>query len=436
MNISIFGLGYVGCVSLGCLAKNGFNVIGVDVNSDKVNQINKGIATIVENEIDEIISSALRNNSIRATTNVDEAVNQTEISIICVGTPSTEKGHLNLDYIYKVAENIGSALKHKGSYHIIAIRSTILPGTCEKVGRIIEMASGKHEGADFDIVDNPEFLREGTAVQDYFNPPLTLLGSNSDKALSIIEQLYTSIKAPVVKVDIRTAEIMKYINNTFHALKISFANEVGNVCSELNIDSRKVMEILCMDKQLNISPYYMKPGFAYGGSCLPKDLGGLQTLAHDLYIDIPLIDSINKTNQIQIQRAIKKLSKFYGKRILFLGISFKAGTDDLRNSPHVELVENLMGRGFDIKIFDKNINIARLTGKNLDFISSKIPHLTDLLQTGELLDVIQGSDVIVVSNKEPYFIEALEKINNKVIIDMVGLNHTIQSHNDYIGINW
>jgi GDP-mannose 6-dehydrogenase len=229
---------------------------------------------------------------------------------------------------------------------------------------------------------------------------------------------------------------MKYINNTFHALKISFANEVGNICSELNIDSRKVMEILCMDRQLNISPYYLKPGFAYGGSCLPKDLGGLQTLAHDLYIDIPLIESINSTNQIQIQRAIKKLSKFYGKRILFLGISFKAGTDDLRNSPHVELVENLLGRGFDIVIYDKNINIARLTGKNLDFISSKIPHLTDLLQTGDLLEIIHSSDVIVVSNKETYFEEALEKVNNKVIIDMVGLNHTIQSKNNYLGINW
>jgi GDP-mannose 6-dehydrogenase len=436
MNISIFGLGYVGCVSLGCLAKNGFTVVGVDVNNDKVDQINNGVATIVENEIDEIISTSLKNNRIKATTNVEEAVLQTDISIICVGTPSTEKGHLNLDYIYKVAESIGAALKSKNSYHIIAIRSTILPGTCEKVSRIIEMASGKKEGTDFDIVDNPEFLREGTAVHDYFNPPLTLLGSQSEKALTIMEQLYSSINAPVVKVDVRTAEIMKYINNTFHALKISFANEVGNICSELNIDSRKVMEILCMDRQLNISPYYLKPGFAYGGSCLPKDLGGLQTLAHDLYIDIPLIESINSTNQIQIQRAIKKLSKFYGKRILFLGISFKAGTDDLRNSPHVELVENLLGRGFDIVIYDKNINIARLTGKNLDFISSKIPHLTDLLQTGDLLEIIHSSDVIVVSNKETYFEEALEKVNNKVIIDMVGLNHTIQSKNNYLGINW
>jgi GDP-mannose 6-dehydrogenase len=436
MRVSIFGLGYVGCVSLGCLAKNGFKVIGVDVNQDKVNQINQGIATIVEKDIDAIIENGVKAGLVSATIDSKEAVLNSDTSIICVGTPSTEKGHLNLDYIFKVAENIGKAIKEKRDYHVVAVRSTILPGTCEKVGRIIESVSGKKEGEDFDIVDNPEFLREGSAVSDYYNPPLTLIGGSSARAVDLVADLYESLSAPVVKVDIRTAEIMKYINNTFHALKISFANEVGNICSELDIDSKKVMEILCMDTQLNISPYYMKPGFAYGGSCLPKDLGGLQTLAHDLYIDVPLIDSIGKTNEIQVQRAIKKLSKYFGKRILFLGISFKAGTDDLRNSPNVEVVENLLGRGFDIRIYDKNINMARLTGKNLDYITKKIPHLTELMQDGDLDNEISTADVIVIANKEPYFVEALKTCTGKVILDMVGLDDSIKESNDYHGINW
>ncbi|MBI1287885.1 MAG: nucleotide sugar dehydrogenase [Flavobacteriales bacterium] len=436
MRVSIFGLGYVGCVSLGCLAKNGFKVIGVDVNQDKVNQINQGIATIVEKDIDAIIENGVKSGLVSATIDSKEAVLNSDTSIICVGTPSTEKGHLNLDYIFKVAENIGKAIKEKQEYHVVAVRSTILPGTCEKVGRIIESVSGKKEGKDFDIVDNPEFLREGSAVHDYFNPPLTLIGGGSEKALDMVGKLYASLSAPLVRVDTRTAEIMKYINNTFHALKISFANEVGNICSELNIDSKQVMDILCMDTQLNISPYYMKPGFAYGGSCLPKDLGGLQTLAHDLYLDVPLIDSINRTNEIQVQRAIKKLSKYFGKRILFLGISFKAGTDDLRNSPNVEVVESLLGRGFDIGIYDKNINLARLTGKNLDFINRKIPHLTELMLDGDLKDEIDTADVIVLCNKESYFVSAIEKCENKVILDMVGIADRIKDSNQYMGINW
>ena len=436
MKVSIFGLGYVGCVSLGCLAKNGFEVIGVDVNEEKVKLINNGSATIVEKDIDNIIKNALENGLVSATTSPKEAVLDSDISIVCVGTPSTEKGHLNLDYIFKVAENIGAAIRQKDNYHVVAIRSTIMPGTCEKIARIIESESGKTEGEDFDIVDNPEFLREGSAVSDYFNPPLTLVGGSSEKAVEIVANLYKKLNAPIVKVDTRTAEIMKYINNTFHALKISFANEVGNICSELNIDSKKVMDILCMDKQLNISPYYMKPGFAYGGSCLPKDLGGLQTLAHDFYIDVPLIDSISKTNEIQIQRAIKKLSRYFGKRILFLGVSFKAGTDDLRNSPNVEVIENLLGRGFDINIFDKNINLARLTGKNLDYINRKIPHLTELMLEGDLNTHIEDADVIILSNKEPYFVDALKTCSGKVILDMVGLDDSIKDSNEYYGINW
>lgn len=437
MNISIFGLGYVGCVSLGCLAKNGHNVIGVDVSNEKVDQINKGIATIVEKDIDEIILEQTKNGRISATTDSNKAVLNSEISIVCVGTPSSEKGHLNLEYIFGVAKNIGTTLIIKKEYHVVVIRSTIMPGTCEKVTRIIEEVSGKKAGIDFDVVDNPEFLREGTAVKDYFNPPLTLIGGESEKAIELVSTLYDKLPAAVIKVETRTAELMKYVNNTFHALKISFANEIGNICSELDIDSRQVMDILCMDKQLNISPYYMKPGFAYGGSCLPKDLKGLQTLAHDLYINVPLIDSIHKTNEIQVQRAIKKLSKYFGKKIVILGLSFKAGTDDLRNSPFVDIVESLIGKGFDIEIYDENIKIARLTGKNKEFIDQKIPHLTELLSQTSLQETIKSADVIVLSNKEEQFITELKNISNKIIIDLVGLNESlIKENNTYSGINW
>ena len=309
MNISIFGLGYVGCVSLGCLAQNGHTVIGVDNNQTKVDQINAGQATIIEKDMDNIIAGQRAAGRISATTDNRYAIENSEISIVAVGTPSTDKGHLNLSHIFKVAENIGKALHHKNSFHIIAVRSTIMPGTCDKFAATVEKYSGKKRNVDFAIVDNPEFLREGTAVHDYFNPPLTLVGSDNKSAADTVADLYRHLQCETIITELKTAEIMKYINNTYHALKISFSNEVGNICSELGIDSHKVMEIFCKDKQLNISSYYFKPGFAYGGSCLPKDLKGLQTLAHDLYIDVPVIDSIDKTNELQIQRAIKQIGR-------------------------------------------------------------------------------------------------------------------------------
>lgn len=435
MNISIFGLGYVGCVSLGCLAKNGHKVIGVDVNQDKINQINNGQATIVEKDIDAIIAEQHKAGRIRATSDFIEAVIESEISIVAVGTPSSSKGHLNLEYIFKVAVNIGEALIEKDTFHVIAIRSTVLPGTCEQFAQIIEDTSGKKRNIDFAVVDNPEFLREGSAVKDYFNPPLTLIGGDNEKATNLLSSLYAQLPGTIIVTETKIAEIMKYVNNTFHALKISFANEVGNISSALGIDSYKVMDIFCQDTQLNISPYYFKPGFAYGGSCLPKDLKGLQTLAHDLYIKVPLIDSINQTNEIQIQRAVSMLIKFLGKRIGILGLSFKAGTDDLRNSPSVELVETLVGKGFDITIYDSNIQIAKLTGKNKDFINSRIPHLSKLL-VNNLDYVVEKCDVLVVCNKEQEFVERMATINEKVVFDMVRLPTQVKESNTYYGINW
>jgi len=435
MNISVFGLGYVGCVSLGCLAKNGHTVIGVDVSESKVSQINSGVATIVEKDIDKIIEEQCLTGRISATTNFKEAILKTDISIIAVGTPSTSKGHLNLEYIFKVASDFGEVLQEKEGFHVIAIRSTVLPGTCEKFARIIEDKTGKKNNIDFAIVDNPEFLREGTAVQDYYNPPLTLIGSESQKAAEIMAALYKQLPGEIIITDIKVAEIMKYVNNTFHALKISFANEIGNICSALGIDSYKVMEIFCKDKQLNISPYYFKPGFAYGGSCLPKDLKGLQTLVHDLYIKTPVIDSIDKTNEIQVQRALGMLSKYFGKKLALLGLSFKAGTDDLRSSPSVDLVETMLGKGFDICIYDKNIQLARLTGKNKEYIEGRIPHLSRFL-VDDLEALIQTSDVIILCNKEEEFEDALKNVSGKIIIDMIRVPEEIKKNNTYLGINW
>lgn len=435
MNISIFGLGYVGCVSLGCLAKNGHQVIGVDTNPTKVEQINSGKATIIEKDVDIIIADQRSAGRISATTDNHLAVKDSDISIIAVGTPSTDKGHLNLQYIFKVAENIGEALQHKDSFHIIAIRSTIMPGTCDKFAAIVEKISGKKRNEDFAIVDNPEFLREGTAVKDYYNPPLTLIGSDNRKAAEKVADLYRQLPGEIIITDLKIAEIMKYINNTYHALKISFSNEIGNICSELEIDSHKVMDIFCKDKQLNISSYYFKPGFAYGGSCLPKDLKGLQTLAHDLYIDVPVIDGIHKTNDLQIQRAIKLIYKYWDKKLGFLGLSFKAGTDDLRNSPTVTIIETLLGKGCDIVIYDKNINMAMLTGTNKEYIDSRIPHLSSLMVSdpGQLINDCQ---VIVVNTSEPEFVKLVADIDDKIIIDFVRLDDAIISKSNYFGINW
>ncbi|NEU09992.1 UDP-glucose/GDP-mannose dehydrogenase family protein [Flavihumibacter sp. R14] len=436
MHISIFGLGYVGCVSLGCLAKNGHSVIGVDVSETKVRQINSGLPTIIENEIDVIIQDEHLKGTISATTDFLYAVEKTDLSIIAVGTPSTSTGHLNLTYIFKVAHDIAEGIRKKETFHIIVIRSTVLPGTGDKCAKIIEKHSGKKEGKDFAIVSNPEFLREGTAVYDYYHPPLTLIGSFNKGAAEQVACLYDQLPAQIIFTDLKVAELMKYVNNTFHALKISFANEVGNICSAAKIDSHKVMEIFCMDKLLNISSYYLKPGFAYGGSCLPKDLKGLQTLAHDLYVEAPLIQCIDKTNQLQIDRAIALIRQLGKRKLGFLGLSFKQGTDDLRNSPAVAVIEALLGKGFEIKIYDKNVNLSKLTGTNKDYIDNHIPHLSRLM-VNHMEEMVEGSEVIVINNREKEYLDILtETESGAYLIDMIRLPEVVRKRKNYIGINW
>lgn len=441
MNISIFGLGYVGCVGAACLAKLGHTVVGVDVNQNKVDLMNAGKPTIIEEGIAELCQEAHNKGLMSATTVAAEAIAKTEISFIVVGTPSSPEGHLNLNYIYTVAGRIGRALKEKKErgelkyMHLIAIRSTVLPGTNQKVGEIIEQESGLKRDIDFTIVSNPEFLREGTSVEDYFNPPLTLVGTNIPYAEKVFRDMYSGIDAEFICTDIKVAEMMKYVNNTYHALKIVFGNEVGNICKSLDIDSHKVMEIFCKDKQLNISPYYFKPGFAYGGSCLPKDMKALKTLAHDNYVEVPVIESIFQSNENQKKRAVQLIMNQGQRRIGILGLSFKAGTDDLRCSPIVDVVESLLGKGFEIRIYDRNVKVSELTGTNKDFIMAKIPHLQHFV-TADLDDVCQNSEVLVVTNKEKEFQEVLKKFPGKIVIDLVRQWKEVDYNGKYEGISW
>jgi GDP-mannose 6-dehydrogenase len=434
MNISIFGLGYVGCVSIGCLANNGHKVIGVDVSKTKVDLINSGNATIIEKDIDVIIKQQYELGRISATTDYNFAVKNSDISVICVGTPSAENGHLDLRYIRKTAQEIGASLKDKNSFHIVVIRSTVMPGTNEEVGRIIAETSGKKRNVHFTVVSNPEFLREGSAVEDYYNPSVTVIGGDHEEAVSTIKEMYKEIDAPFAVVDIKVAEIIKYVNNSWHALKITFANEVGNIAKKLGIDSHSLMNIFVMDTRLNLSPYYMKPGFAYGGSCLPKDLKGLRTIAHDHYLSTPVLDAIENSNLNQKQIAFHMITSKGKKNIGILGLSFKKGTDDLRYSPIVEVAEMLFGKGYHILIHDEKVNLSKITGTNKEYIDHHIPHLSELIR-GDLEEVINASDVLVVTQKDQKYSEALADRKDKIIIDLVRLSNTGSLQN-YEGICW
>ncbi|MHA1753379.1 MAG: nucleotide sugar dehydrogenase [Candidatus Helarchaeota archaeon] len=434
MKVSVFGLGYVGCVSLGCLAQSGHDVIGVDVNEHKVNLINQGKPTIIEKDIDQLILAGFNAGEISATTDYIKAVAQTDISLICVGTPSSNEGHLDLEQIYKVAHQIAKGIKEKKSFHVIVIRSTVLPGTNYKIRKIVKEQSGKKENIDFAVVSNPEFLREGSAVSDFYNPAITVIGTDNQKALYMMKELYKDVKAPIEVTDIKVAEIIKYVNNSYHALKISFANEVGNICKKLNIDSHKVMDLFCKDTHLNISPTYFKPGYAYGGSCLPKDLKALKALAHDYYLNSPVIESIERSNENQKKIAIEIIESKGRKSIGLVGLSFKAGTDDLRYSPSVELAEYFLGKGYSLNIYDKNVSLSNLTGTNKQFIQEHIPHLSKLL-VNNLEELFQKSEIIVITQKNEELISLIDKNEDKFIVDLIRIKDNIDLIN-YEGICW
>src|SRR5687767_5649935 len=435
MKISIFGLGYVGCVSLGCLAKNGHEVIGVDISEFKIDLINSGQPTIQEKDIDSLIGEGFANGRISATPCAEEAVHNTELSIICVGTPSSSNGHLNLSYIFKTAEQIGKALKTKESFHTVVIRSTVMPGTNQRYGEIIEEFSGKKRGAGFSVVSNPEFLREGSAVYDYYHPAVTVVGGDHTSAMEKVASLYSCLDAPIEITDIKVAEIIKYVNNSFHALKIAFSNEVGNICKALHIDPFKVMELFCKDTRLNISKAYLKPGYAYGGSCLPKDLKGLVTMGHDHYLDTPVLAMINSSNEQHRKKAFELINGTGKKNICLVGLSFKEGTDDLRYSPFVELAETLIGKGYHVTIYDEYVCLSKLIGANKAYINERLPHLSEHI-SNNLEKAIAENDVVIISHRNFDAKQYRELLKQKTaIIDLVRI-HDLEELPNYEGICW
>ena len=436
MKISIFGLGYVGAVSAGCLATDGHEVIGVDPNRTKVELINQGTTPIIEKDIGEMIAATVTSGHLRATADVRDAVFGSDMSLICVGTPSQLNGNLDLSHVRKVCQEIGAAIREKDTFHVVVARSTMLPGSMRSlVIPTLEAASGKVAGVDFGVCNNPEFLREGTAVYDYYHPPKTVIGESDEKAGALLVQLYEKMDAPLVRTDVETAEMVKYTDNTWHAVKVAFANEIGNICKAVGIDGHKVMEIFCQDTKLNLSPYYMKPGFAFGGSCLPKDVRALTYKARSLDLDLPLLNSILPSNQRQVEKGIKMIVDKGARKVGILGFSFKAGTDDLRESPLVDVIEYLLGKGYELKLYDKNVNLAALTGANQDYILNHIPHISKLM-VSNMQDVLDFADTIVIGNGAAEFKTVPDSLKpHQHIVDLVRISKE-QSGEQYDGICW
>jgi GDP-mannose 6-dehydrogenase len=425
-------------VSAASFAGDGHSVVGVDVNADKVATINAGCSPIVEPGLDELLGRCASEGRLRATTDTADAIRSSDVSLLCVGTPSRKNGSLDLTYLEKVSEEVGRALSVKNDYHVVVVRSTVLPGTTHSVViPALERTSGKKYGEGFGVSVNPEFLREGTALKDFRKPPLTLVGHNHAADASGTIALYQSIDAPLVSTSIRVAEMMKYTSNTWHALKVVFANEIGNLCKKLDVDSHEVMDIFCRDEKLNLSPYYLKPGFAFGGSCLPKDVRALQYRAKEVDVEMPLISQILPSNKAQIQLALDQILDTGKKNVGILGFSFKAGTDDLRESPIVILAEALLGKGVSLKIYDRNVSMAKLVGANKDYIVKQIPHLSSLL-CNSIGEVIDRSEVIVVGNQAPEFAEAVKDCkSDQIVIDLVRLPiYGSLLKADYRGICW
>ena len=438
MRVSVFGLGYVGCVSAASFAGDGHEVVGVDVNADKVASINAGCSPIVEPGLEDLLGECSSQGRLRATTDTADAIRSTDVSLLCVGTPSRKNGSLDLQYLERVSEDVGRAIRDKQDYHVVVVRSTVLPGTTHSVViPALERESGKKYGEGFGVSVNPEFLREGTALKDFRKPPLTLVGHNHAADASGTIALYQAIDAPLISTSIRVAEMMKYTSNTWHALKVVFANEIGNLCKKLEVDSHEVMDIFCRDEKLNLSPYYLKPGFAFGGSCLPKDVRALQYRAKEMDVEMPLISQILPSNKAQIQQALDQVLETGKKHVGLLGFSFKAGTDDLRESPIVILAEALLGKGVSLKIYDKNVSMAKLVGANRDYIVKQIPHLSSLL-CNTIDEVIQGSEVVVVGNQAPEFAQAVMDCRaDQIVIDLVRLPiYGSLLKADYRGICW
>lgn len=429
MKVSIFGLGYVGAVSAGCLAADGHEVIGVDRARTKVDLINAGQSPIIETDIGEIIAIAVRTGRLWATDDPVRAIRETDLSFVCVGTPSQLNGNLDLSYIRRVSEEIGLALRTKGARHTVVIRSTVLPGTMRRVViPLLEEYSGKQAGIEFGVCNNPEFLREGSAVMDFSFPAKTVIGELDRASGDLLATLYAHLDGLTIRTDVETAEMVKYIDNSWHALKIGFANEIGNLCKSFSVDGHKAMEMFCLDKKLNISSAYLSPGFAFGGSCLPKDLRALAYAAKSADLELPILSSILRSNELQVMRGLQMIIEKGHTRVGVLGFSFKAGTDDLRESPMIEIIERLAGKGYDLRIYDKNVQLAKLVGANRDFILNRIPHVSKLM-VDDIAAVLKHGQTIVIGNKDPEFGTVPERLYDGQCVVDFGLTTNVESNN-------
>ncbi|MFJ6700070.1 nucleotide sugar dehydrogenase [Streptomyces sp. NPDC091272] len=438
MRVSVFGLGYVGCVSAACLAGMGHEVIGVDVNQVKVDLVNDGRAPVVEERIGELVAEVVRTGALRATGDVREAIMGSEVSLICVGTPSEPNGSLCTTYLERVTEQIGVALAERGGRQTVVFRSTMLPGTClNLLVPILEKAVGGTAGVDFGVAVNPEFLREGTSVQDFFDPPKTVVGEFDRASGDVVTALYETLPGEVFRVPVPTAEAIKYADNAFHGLKIGFANELGAVCQALGVDSHQVMDVFLADRKLNISPAYLRPGFAFGGSCLPKDLRSLVHAAQRADVSVPILAHVLPSNAAHLQRAVDMVERTGKRRAGLFGLSFKPGTDDLRESPLVELAETLLGKGYDLRIYDANVSLSRLLGANREYIETRLPHLAQLL-ADSVDEVLAHAEVCLVGTRDPAVLAALPHGEGPVLIDLVHLPDADarRAEQGYVGLAW
>lgn len=437
MKLAVFGLGYVGAVSSACFADDGHEVVGVDKARGKVDAINAGTSPIVEESVPELIAAAAAAGRLTATTDAAAAVAEADASIVCVGTPSRPNGDLMTDHVEAVAAEIGRALADRDAWHAVVVRSTVLPGTLSGVVLpILERESGKKAGRDFGLAFHPEFLREGSAVADFRDPPKTVVGAFDERTADFVASLYDGLDAPLFSVDPETAEIVKYADNAWHAVKVGFANELGNVAKAVGVDGQRLMEIFCADDKLNLSARYLRPGFAYGGSCLPKDLRALNYKAAALDLTAPILASVADSNDVQIRRGLDMVLAHGRRRVGVLGMSFKAGTDDLRESPVVALVEGLLGKGLEVRVYDRNVNLARVTGANRDFLLERLPHVTGLL-VDDVDELLEFAETLVVGNADPEFATLAPRLRaDQTVVDLVGVRALAASAASYDGICW
>ena len=437
-SISIFGLGYVGSVSAACFAHLGHRVIGVDVNRAKVEMLAGGRSPIVEARMNELVSEAHAAQRLTATTDTCSAIQASDISFLCVGTPSLRSGKLDLSHVEHVASEIGAALKTKHAFHVIVLRSTVLPGTTESlVIPRIEKTSGKKEGTGFVVCYNPEFMREASAVADFLTPPYTIVGAGNSEGGAPVRELYKSTPGQFFDTTIRVAEMVKYVSNVFHAVKVCFANEIGTLCKNLGVDTQEVTKIFTSDTKLNISPAYLSPGFAFGGSCLPKDLRALTYKAKELDLSLPMLESVVPSNAEHLERAADAILRTNRRKISVLGLSFKAGTDDLRESPQVQLVKRLLGEGCEIRVWDRDVSLGKLAGSNRQYIEQVIPHIGSLL-SADLEEVVRGGEVVIIGTKVEK--DRLDRClrADQIVIDLVNLNAKArpETASSYQGICW